>query len=142
MSAADVIPAAEVVDRALRAARADETIVLVTDAYDTSLRWAGNSMTTNGSSVSRDWAVVSIYRDGPRSARVGSVASTSVDPADIEGVVRASEEAARTAEPAAGAVPLLDPGPLAPAAARDLPWGGAPPPPPPPEDAAHSARRD
>ncbi|WP_425300900.1 hypothetical protein [Nocardia wallacei] len=86
MSAADVIPAAEVVDRALRAARADETIVLVTDAYDTSLRWAGNSMTTNGSSVSRDWAVVSIYRDGPRSARVGSVASTSVDPADIEGV--------------------------------------------------------
>ncbi|WP_280275035.1 TldD/PmbA family protein [Nocardia wallacei] len=127
MSAAEVIPAAEVVDRALRAARADETIVLVTDAYDTSLRWAGNSMTTNGSSVARDWAVVSIFRDGPRSARVGSVASTSVDPADIEAVVRASEEAARTAEPAADAVPLLDPDALGPAGAdRELPWTGAP----------------
>ncbi|MEU6562798.1 TldD/PmbA family protein [Nocardia nova] len=99
----------EVVERALAAARADETIVIVTDASDTSLRWAGNSMTTNGASVSRSWSVISILREGPRAARVGSAGSTSVDPADIESVVRRAEDAARTAEPAADAMPLLDP---------------------------------
>lgn len=102
------VPAGEVVERALAASRADEAIVLVTDAHEASLRWAGNSMTTNGVSVSRQWAVVAIFRDGPNSARVGSVGSTSVDPAEIETVVRAAEEAARTAEPARDAVPLLE----------------------------------
>ncbi|MFB7874645.1 metallopeptidase TldD-related protein [Nocardia sp. NPDC056064] len=104
-----MFPAGAVVERALAASKADEAIVIVTDAHEASLRWAGNSMTTNGSSVSRDWAVISILRDGPNSARVGSISSTSVDPDDIEAVVRASEEAARAATPARDAVPLLEP---------------------------------
>lgn len=109
MSESGVFPAGAVVERALAASKADEAIVIVTDAHEASLRWAGNSMTTNGSSVSRDWAVVSVFRDGPNAARVGSISSTSVDPADIEAVVRASEEAARTATPARDAMPLLEP---------------------------------
>ena len=52
-----MIGAQQVVDTALaeaaRLGKADETIVLVTDRADASLRWAGNSMTTNGESVSR-----------------------------------------------------------------------------------------
>ncbi|MFD3508865.1 metallopeptidase TldD-related protein [Nocardia sp. NPDC058666] len=104
-----MFPAGAVVQRALAASKADEAIVIVTDAHEASLRWAGNSMTTNGSSISRDWAVISVFRDGPHSARVGSISSTSVDPADIEAVVRASEEAARTAAPATDAMPLLEP---------------------------------
>ncbi|WP_278265821.1 TldD/PmbA family protein [Nocardia sp. AG03] len=104
-----MFPAGAVVERALAASKADEAIVIVTDAHEASLRWAGNSMTTNGSSVSRDWAVISILRDGPNSARVGSISSTSVDPEEIEAVVRASEEAARAATPARDAVPLLEP---------------------------------
>ncbi|MFE7721259.1 metallopeptidase TldD-related protein [Nocardia rhizosphaerihabitans] len=104
-----MFPAGAVVERALAASKADEAIVIVTDAHEASLRWAGNSMTTNGSSVSRDWAVISVFRDGPNAARVGSISSTSVDPADIEAVVRASEEAARTATPASDAMPLLEP---------------------------------
>ncbi len=120
-----VLPAPEVVERALRASRADEAVVIVTDAHEASLRWAGNSMTTNGSSVARDWAVVSVFRDGPNAARVGSVSSTSVDPADIEAVVRASEEAARTAEPARDAMPLLEPD-AADTPDRGLDWSGAP----------------
>ncbi|MFD6161050.1 metallopeptidase TldD-related protein [Nocardia sp. NPDC060256] len=115
-----MIAAGEVVERALALSRADEAIVIVTDAHDASLRWAGNSMTTNGSSVSRDWVVVSIFRDGPQAARVGTIGSTSVDPAEIEAVVRKSEEAARTAEPARDAMPLLAPD----AAADD--WAAAP----------------
>ncbi|WP_067574894.1 metallopeptidase TldD-related protein [Nocardia acidivorans] len=122
-----MLPAPEVVERALRSSRADEAMVIVTDAHEASLRWAGNSMTTNGSSVARDWAVVSIFRDANGAARVGSVSSTSVDPADIEYVVRASEEAARTAEPARDAMPLLDPE-IVDKTALDalLDWDGAP----------------
>ncbi|MBF6331417.1 metallopeptidase TldD-related protein [Nocardia transvalensis] len=112
----------EVVERALAASRADEAIVIVTDAHEASLRWAGNSMTTNGSSVARDWAVVSVVRDGPRSARVGSVSSTSVDPGEIEAVVRASEQAAQAAAPARDAMPLLE-SDSAPAASD---WAAAP----------------
>ncbi|MEC3917285.1 TldD/PmbA family protein [Nocardia sp. CDC160] len=121
-----MLPAPEVVERALRSSRADEAMVIVTDAHEASLRWAGNSMTTNGSSVARDWAVVSVFRDGPNAARVGSVSSTSVDPADIEAVVRASEEAARTAEPARDAMPLLNPDAVADAADKRLDWAGDP----------------
>ncbi|WP_110293914.1 TldD/PmbA family protein [Nocardia tenerifensis] len=115
-----MMPAGEVVERALALSHADEAMVIVTDVYDTSLRWAGNSMTTNGSSVSRDWAVISIFREGPHSARVGTIGSTSVDPAEIETVVRRSEAAARTAEPARDAMPLLEAG----APADD--WAAAP----------------
>ncbi|PXX57349.1 putative Zn-dependent protease [Nocardia tenerifensis] len=120
MTAQNVMPAGEVVERALALSHADEAMVIVTDVYDTSLRWAGNSMTTNGSSVSRDWAVISIFREGPHSARVGTIGSTSVDPAEIETVVRRSEAAARTAEPARDAMPLLEAG----APADD--WAAAP----------------
>ncbi|WP_410873409.1 metallopeptidase TldD-related protein [Nocardia sp. A7] len=104
-----MFPAGAVVERALAVSKADEAIVIVTDAHEASLRWAGNSMTTNGSSISRDWAVISVFRDGPNAARVGSISSTSVDSTEIEAVVRASEEAARTAAPARDAMPLLEP---------------------------------
>ncbi len=104
-----VLHGGEVVERALAASKADEAIVIVTDASEASLRWAGNSMTTNGSTTSREWSVVSVLRSGPGSARVGSVSATSVNAADIEAVVRASEEAARSAAPARDAVPLLEP---------------------------------
>ena len=111
-----MIPAQDVVERALAASRADEAIVLVADESEAALRWAGNSMTTNGVSSARSWTVVSILRDGSddRDARVGSVGSTSVDPAEIEEVVRASEAAAAGSEPASDAMPLItgvDPAP-------------------------------
>ena len=54
-----MIGAPQVVETALaeaaRLGRADETIVLVTDRSTASLRWAGNSMTTNGESSSREY---------------------------------------------------------------------------------------
>lgn len=105
----DLFPASATVERALALSRADEAMVIVRDEHEASLRWAGNSMTTNGSSVSRNWAVISVFREGPALARVGTIASTSVDPDDIEAVVRASEAAARGAEPARDAMPLLEP---------------------------------
>lgn len=75
-----MIPAQQVIDTALAAAKGDktETIVLVTDRSESSLRWAGNSMTTNGVSTSRTTTVVTIVYDdeGPR---VGSLCSSEVE---------------------------------------------------------------
>ncbi|MCB9438651.1 MAG: TldD/PmbA family protein, partial [Mycolicibacterium sp.] len=93
-----MIPAHQVVERALAAAVADETIVLVTDTATAALRWAGNTMTTNGVSTSRQLTVISIVRDG-RVARVGSLSTAQVDPDDIPALVAASAAAARGAPP-------------------------------------------
>jgi predicted Zn-dependent protease len=105
-----MITAPQVVEIALveaaRLGRADETIVVVTDRAAASLRWAGNSMTTNGESLSRDTTVISIVRQG-KSAFVGSVKSSDVDPDSIAGLVAASQDTARSAPEARDSAPQL-----------------------------------
>jgi predicted Zn-dependent protease len=105
-----MISAQQVIDIALEAAarrgRADETIVLVTDRIAASLRWANNSMTTNGASTARSTTVISIVRQG-NTARAGSLTSSEVDPSVIEGLVAASQAAAVSAPDARDAAPLL-----------------------------------
>ncbi|AGB24309.1 putative Zn-dependent protease-like protein [Mycobacterium sp. JS623] len=100
----------QVVDTALaeagRLGRADETIVLVTDRADAALRWAGNSMTTNGESISRTTTVISIVRKGD-TAHVGSVRSSDVDPGSIAHVVAASQQTAVSAPEARDSAPAL-----------------------------------
>ncbi|GAB2647774.1 metallopeptidase TldD-related protein [Prescottella soli] len=102
-----MIAAQELVEKALALSTADETMVLVTDASEASLRWAGNSMTTNGVSTSRSWTVLSVIRSDDGTARVGAVTSSTVDADAIVDVVRASEAAARSAPPAEDAMDLL-----------------------------------
>ncbi|MCW2552641.1 MAG: hypothetical protein JWR78_2422 [Mycobacterium sp.] len=104
ISAPDVVGIA--LAEAARRGQADETIVVVTDRATSSLRWAGNSMTTNGESLSRDTTVISIVRQG-NSAHVGSVKSSEVDPSAIAGLVAASQDAARSAPEARDAAPML-----------------------------------
>jgi predicted Zn-dependent protease len=105
-----MISAPEVVGIALaeaaRRGAADETIVVVTDRATASLRWAGNSMTTNGESRGRDTTVISIVRRG-NAAHVGAVKSSEVDPASIAGLVAASQDAARSAPEARDGAPIL-----------------------------------
>lgn len=105
-----MIGAQDVVELALNAAaksgRCDETIVIVTDRSEASLRWAGNSMTTNGSSNSRSTAVISIVRQGD-TARVGVRSSSVVDPGAVAGLVADSEAAAQDAPEARDNAPLL-----------------------------------
>ena len=85
---------------------ADETMVLVTDKVEATLRWAGNSMTTNGVSVSRNMTVISVVRQG-NSEHVGTVVSAEVDPRVIPELVAASQQAARSAPEASDTAPLL-----------------------------------
>jgi len=105
-----VIGAQQVVDIALDAAArlggAEETIVLVGDRVATSLRWANNSMTTNGVSTARNTTIISIVRQGD-TARVGTLTSAEVDPSAIEELVAASQVAAASAPEARDAAPLL-----------------------------------
>ena len=97
-----MIPAQDLVELALARSHAEGCVVLVTDSSEASLRWANSTMTTNGVSSSRQWAVVSVF-----DSSVGVVSSSSVDGADVAEVVRASEEAARAAGPARDAAPLV-----------------------------------
>ncbi|MGZ4532662.1 MAG: metallopeptidase TldD-related protein [Mycobacteriaceae bacterium] len=97
-----MIPAPELVELALAQSECDGCVVLVTDASEASLRWANSTMTTNGVSTSREWAVVSVV-----GSSVGVVSSSSVDGADLVEVVRASELAARASGPARDAAALV-----------------------------------
>ena len=105
-----MIPAQDVVDLALKAAATsgscDETIVIVTDRAEASLRWAGNSMTTNGVSTSRSTAVISVVRQGD-TARVGSRRSSVADARAVAALVADSETAAHAAPEARDNAPLL-----------------------------------
>ncbi len=105
-----MIPAQQAVELALQAAersgRHGETIVIVTDRAEASLRWAGNSMTTNGVSTSRSTAVVSVVERGSTS-HTGSVRSSEVDPAAIAALVAAAGEAALAAPEARDSAPLV-----------------------------------
>ncbi len=100
----------QVIDIALTTAaklgRAAETIVLVADRSAASLRWANNSMTTNGVSTARQTTVISVVRHGD-TARVGSVTTAEVEPFAIEELVAASQSAAAAAPEARDAAPLL-----------------------------------
>ena len=82
-----MIPAQQLVELALQAATVDETIVIVTDCSDASLRWAGNSMTTNGVSTTRVITVISIVRIGTTS-HTGTIRTSDVNPAAIGAVSR------------------------------------------------------
>ncbi len=95
-----------VLEEAAKLGGATETMVLVTDKVEATLRWAGNSMTTNGVSVNRSITVISVVRQGD-SAHIGTVVSAEVDPRVIPGLVAASQEAARSAPEAGDAAPLL-----------------------------------
>ena len=95
-----------VLAEAAKAGRADETMVLVTDKVEATLRWANNTMTTNGVSVNRSVAVISIVRQG-ESAFVGTVVSGEADPSVLPGLVVSSQDAARSAPEAGDAAPLL-----------------------------------
>ncbi|HEV7208621.1 MAG TPA: DNA gyrase modulator, partial [Mycobacteriales bacterium] len=91
---------AELVERALALSRADGCIVIVSEASSVNLRWANNTLTTNGAGHDRSIAVISVLGEsvGVRSASVVE---------DLEGLVRASERAAREAGPAEDAGPLV-----------------------------------
>jgi predicted Zn-dependent protease len=99
----------ETVERALAAARLDDCVVIADETSSANLRWAGNTLTTNGVARSRQLTVIAISRDAD-GARAGVVSRAGVRGDQIEDVVRAAEKAAVESSPAEDAQALPAPG--------------------------------
>ena len=96
---------ADVVEQALALSRADGCVVLVEESSSANLRWANSTLTTNGTMRGRSVSVISVVGES-----VGVRSATVVD--DLASLVRASESAARDANPAEDYGPLVE-GPAA-----------------------------
>ncbi|MGH8773820.1 MAG: metallopeptidase TldD-related protein [Jiangellaceae bacterium] len=96
----------EIVERCLELSTADGTVVLVDEGHSANLRWANNTLTTNGLMRSRSVTVVATMADGTGTAS-GVVARSAVTPDTLEALVRAAEQAARDNGPAEDAQPLV-----------------------------------
>ncbi len=92
---------AELADRALAAATGP-CVVLVDVTSTANLRWAANTLTTNGLTSAYDVTVVAVH-DG---TRAGVVSRAGVRPDDVAGLVADAESAARLASPSQDAAPL------------------------------------
>jgi predicted Zn-dependent protease len=113
-------PPQAVVEQALRTARCDDCVVIADETSSANLRWAGNTLTTNGVARTRQLTVIAITRRGGRAA-AGVVSRAGVRDDQVADVVRAAEEAAADSTPAQDAVPLVAPGSAAAAAGWDEP---------------------
>jgi predicted Zn-dependent protease len=98
----------ETVERALAAARCDDCVVIADETSEANLRWAANSLTTNGVSRSRQLTVIAITR-GADGARAGVVSRAGVREDQVADVVAAAERAAAQGSPAEDAQQLLGP---------------------------------
>jgi predicted Zn-dependent protease len=98
----------ETVERALAAARPGaETVVIADESSTANLRWAGNTLTTNGVAASRSLTVISIDRRADGTASVGMVARSGVTPGQVADLVEQAEKAAAEAAPAEDAADLV-----------------------------------
>jgi predicted Zn-dependent protease len=98
----------EMVEAALAQSSADGCVVIAEEHTETNLRWAANSLTTNGQMHSRSVTVISTF-DGPDGTSAGVVAQSVTTADELAELVRASEIAGRDAGPADDAAPLVEP---------------------------------
>jgi len=89
----------EAVERALSASRSDDCVVIAEETSSANLRWAGNTLTTNGVSSSRQLTVIAIDRRA-EGAAAGIISRAGIGPDQVEDVVREAEHAAAQATPA------------------------------------------
>ncbi|TQS43850.1 metallopeptidase TldD-related protein [Cryptosporangium phraense] len=106
------------VEQALSLSKSDGCIVIAGESTSANLRWATNTLTTNGVMRSRSITVISTVGTGTGVAS-GAVSRTAVSSDELEALVRASEETARSNGAADDAQPLVAGG-----AASD--WDAAP----------------
>jgi predicted Zn-dependent protease len=95
----------ETVERALAGSAADDCIVLASVTHSANLRWANNTLTTNGVTRTSDLTIISIIGGGkPRAA---SVTRTGVDEDTVGELLAESLAEANSTPPAEDAAPLL-----------------------------------
>jgi predicted Zn-dependent protease len=96
----------ELVEHALVASTADACIAIAQHTTSANLRWANNTLTTNGAMRRVDVAIVSFARraGGPAT---GSVSGSATTMEQVEALVAAADAAARAADPAADGADLV-----------------------------------
>jgi predicted Zn-dependent protease len=110
----------DAIDRLLALSDADACIVIVRRRASVNVRWAHNTVTTNGAADEISLSVLSVRRH-----RVGAVTCSSFPPERLESIVRESEAACEHAPPAPDYMPLIEDSGIphdwdAPAAAADV----------------------
>ena len=99
----------QLVEHALATSTADDCIAIVGDASSANLRWANNTLTTNGVMVGTSVTVISFVAAGDGVA-TGSVSGSASTPEQVGALVAAADAAARSASPAEDVAELVDGG--------------------------------
>jgi predicted Zn-dependent protease len=105
--------AQQIVEHALSMTSADHCVVMVKHTTSANLRWANNTLTTNGAMAASSVTVVAVV-EGSQGASVGSVSGAATTLDQVSLLVRAADAAAHAAGPAEDTAPLapsvVDPG--------------------------------
>ncbi|HEX3931684.1 MAG TPA: metallopeptidase TldD-related protein [Nocardioides sp.] len=99
-------PVQALVEHALAASTADDCVVIAHHRTAANLRWANNTLTTNGAMRRVDVAVVSFVR-GTGRISVGSRSGSATTLDQVDALVAAADAAARAADPAGDAQELV-----------------------------------
>src|SRR6476661_7088262 len=96
----------DLVEHALASSRSDDCVVLVHESSSANLRWANNTLTTNG--VMHDVSVsVVAFRSHEGGTASGSVSGNAATFGQVERLVAAADDAAETSGPASDAQELV-----------------------------------
>ena len=98
----------QLIEQALQLSQVDGCVVIGVERTEANLRWAANSLTTNGQMSSRRLTVISTV-DGPDGTSCGVVTRAVSSADEVADLVSASEAAARGSGPADDAAPLVQP---------------------------------
>ena len=101
-------PPQEVVERALERSRSEGCIVIVEERSTANLRWANNTLTTNGASRQRQVTVVAVHGT-PRGTAAGVISRPVADEQGLDQLVEDADAAAAGGEPSEDAGPLGGP---------------------------------
>ncbi len=94
------------VEHGVAASTADDCIVIVHDETSANLRWANNTLTTNGVMHASNVTVISFIRTAAGTAS-GSVTGSASSQAQVQQLVEAADRAARAGSPAEDANDLV-----------------------------------
>ncbi|REF34699.1 putative Zn-dependent protease [Thermasporomyces composti] len=106
MSVSSNLTLQEIVERALSRSKADGCVVIAQESSSANLRWANNTLTTNGVMLTRSLTVIATVA-GRSGVSSGAISRSVTTAQDVDRVVRDAEDAARANEPSEDARPLI-----------------------------------
>jgi predicted Zn-dependent protease len=92
----------ELVEKALELSKADACVVIGDNVSDANLRWANNTLTTNGLTHRNQLTVIAVT-----GSAVGVVSRSGVTAGSVEALVRAAEQTASTGTEAEDEAPMV-----------------------------------